>query len=76
MQQGGKEQSGGSLEDLVVQATGAQIPVATLFDWLNNRPTEVAGWRSDLKRLAEGRLRVQRSDPAPEIDLRLQLDRQ
>ena len=75
LQQGGKAMASGSLEELVVQATGAQIPVATLFDWLKNRPTEIAGWRCDLSRLAQGRLQVQRSDPAPEMDLRLQLDR-
>jgi outer membrane lipoprotein LolB len=67
------EQTSGSLDDLVAQATGTEIPVRALFDWLNGIPTEVPGWRVDLTQLPEGRLQVRRLTPTPTVDLRLKV---
>lgn len=64
-----------SLDSLVTHALGAPIPVRTLFDWLQGGNTTAPGWRTDLSRLADGRLVVQRFDPAPEVELRLVVDR-
>jgi outer membrane lipoprotein LolB len=73
-QHGTQQQNSGSLDDLVAQATGAQIPVMALFDWLNDIPTAVKGWQADLSHLSEGRLQVQRLEPLPAVELRLKLD--
>ncbi|MEI8324124.1 MAG: lipoprotein insertase outer membrane protein LolB [Betaproteobacteria bacterium] len=74
LRQGAQEQSSDSLEALVLQATGVPIPLKALFDWVANVPTAVAGWRADLSRLGQGRLQLRRFEPAPEVELRLQLD--
>ena len=60
-----------SLEALAEEATGAPLPVASLFDWLAGKPTPVPGWEPDLSQVAEGRLRARRTDPPPPADLRL-----
>jgi len=63
-----------SLQAMVEQATGAPLPVATLFDWLEGRPTPAPGWEVDLSQLADGRLRARRMAPPPPADLRIVLD--
>ena len=60
---------------LTVDLTGAELPVTELFDWLQGRPTEAAGWQVDLDAIADGRLRARRQQPAPTATLRLVLDR-
>ena len=69
-----QEQTSGSLDDLVTQATGTEIPVRALFEWLSGQPAEVAGWQADLSQLPEGRLQVRRVTPAPTVDLRIKLN--
>jgi outer membrane lipoprotein LolB len=64
-----------SLETLVVQATGAPLPLAALFDWLRGRNTPVPGWQADLARLDDGRLTAVRSQPEPTATLRVVLDK-
>jgi outer membrane lipoprotein LolB len=64
-----------SLDALAEEATGATIPVASLFDWLAGKPTPVPGWQPDLSQLAQGRLHATRTDPPPPADLRLVLER-
>lgn len=63
-----------SVDALVTHATGAAIPVAALFDWLRGIATPVAGWQADLSLLGQGRLRAQRLQPPPQVDLRLVLE--
>ena len=64
-----------SLEALAEEATGAPLPVASLFDWLAGKDTAVPGWQPDLSQVAEGRLRARRTDPPPPADLRLVFER-
>jgi outer membrane lipoprotein LolB len=64
-----------SVQALAEQATGAPIPVAALFDWLDGKPTAVAGWQPDLSQLQQGRLRARRTEPPPALDLRIAFDR-
>ena len=64
-----------SVEALVENATGSDIPVAALFDWLRGTQTPVAGWQADLSRLPEGRLHARRLTPPPPADLRVVLER-
>jgi len=60
-----------SLDALAEEATGAPIPVASLFDWLEGKATPVPGWQPDLSQVAQGRLQAKRTDPPPPADLRL-----
>jgi len=60
-----------SLEALAQEATGAPLPVASLFDWLAGRPTAVEGWSVDVSGVADGRLHAQRTVPPPLVDLRV-----
>ncbi len=63
-----------SLELLLEEASGAPIPLRTLFDWLAGIHTVLPGWSADLSDLAAGRLSAQRREPVPAIQLRLVLD--
>lgn len=60
-----------SLDALALEATGATLPIAALFQWLNGQPGTVAGWQSDLSQLAQGRLQARRTQPEPAAELRL-----
>jgi outer membrane lipoprotein LolB len=64
-----------SMEELLIQTTGAALPLAALFDWLGGVPTPVAGWLTDLSGLSEGRLLARRESPGPAVELRILLDR-
>lgn len=52
--------------------TGAAIPLAALFAWLDGRDEGADGWV--VQRLQAHRLLAQRLDPPPEISLRIVLD--
>ncbi|MGC4395192.1 lipoprotein insertase outer membrane protein LolB [Hydrogenophaga sp. T2] len=61
----------GSLSELTAEITGAPLPIAVLFDWLDGRGTEAEGWRADLSAQAQGRLVARREQPAPAAELRV-----
>jgi outer membrane lipoprotein LolB len=71
----GKTREFPSLDALAQEATGAQLPVAALFDWLAGRATPIPGWEPDVSQVAEGRLRARRTDPTPPADLRVVFER-
>jgi outer membrane lipoprotein LolB len=71
----GKVQRFASIDELMLQATGASIPVEALFAWLRGEPANVSGWSADLSRHADGRVFARRVQPAPETELRLVLDK-
>lgn len=64
-----------SLDTLLQEVTGTQIPVAVLFSWLKGIPATAAGWRADLSGLADGRLTAHRDTPLPPATLRVALTR-
>lgn len=64
-----------SLDELVRNATGTDIPVSALFDWLTGIATTAPGWQADLSQVAAGRLNARRLSPEPAVDLRVVLDR-
>lgn len=65
-----------SLAALAQQATGADLPVRALFDWLNGQATEVLGWTVDLSRIDQGRLQAARTaGDMPAVELRIVLQR-
>ena len=63
-----------SLDDLIVDLTGANVPVTALFDWLAGRSTSVSGWQPDLSRQPEGRISARRLQPLPTARLQVVLD--
>ena len=74
LHQGTQQQRFDSLEVLTEQATGAALPVAALFDWLQGTPSPAPGWQVDLSTLAQGSLNARRYQPMPEVTLRIKLD--
>lgn len=70
----GKVQRFASVDELMAQATGASVPVAALFAWLQGEPASASGWSADLSRHKEGRISAKRTQPAPQADLRVVLD--
>jgi outer membrane lipoprotein LolB len=63
-----------SMDQLTEQLLGTSLPLAALFDWLQARPTSALGWEADLQDLPQGRLRAQRTHPAPQAQLRIVLE--
>ena len=74
LESGGSLKRFSSVDALLEQTTGAPIPTAALFDWLQGKNTETKGWSADLTRQNSGRITAQRLAPAPQIDLRIVLD--
>lgn len=64
-----------SLDALIKQAVGTEIPVVALFAWLAGNNMVVAGWSADLSQHANGRITARRTDPAPLAELRLVLEK-
>ena len=64
-----------SLPELVREATGTDLPLAALFDWLQGRQTRDPSWHVDLSALPEGRVFAQRLQPLPRAQLRVVLER-
>lgn len=63
-----------SLDALAQAVTGTTLPMAALFDWLDGKATEAAGWRADLSLHNLGRVRALRESPEPAAELRVILD--
>ncbi|MDO4794825.1 MAG: lipoprotein insertase outer membrane protein LolB [Brachymonas sp.] len=68
---GSPQRSFASLDDLLHALTGAPLPAAALFDWINGRNTQADGWQADLSQYAQGRIRAQRHQPPPAAKLQL-----
>lgn len=64
-----------SLDALIKQAVGTEIPVVALFAWLAGDNMAVAGWSADLSQHANGRITARRTQPAPLAELRLVLEK-
>ena len=75
LEQGNDRRSSTSLDELVRDILGTDLPIATLFAWLHGQNQTAQGWNVDLSRFSEGRLQALRHSPAPQASLRLVLDR-
>ena len=64
-----------SLDTLLQDLTGAQIPVSALFSWLQGQHASAPGWQADLAGLPDGRVLARRFEPAPAATLRIALTR-
>jgi outer membrane lipoprotein LolB len=70
----GRTRAFDSLEALAIEATGTDIPIPALFQWLRGQPANADGWLADLSQLPDGRLLARRTQPAPAAELRLILE--
>jgi outer membrane lipoprotein LolB len=74
-ERGSEPQNFESIDDLMAHTHVAGLPFAALLDWMQGIPTPVPGWQIDLSQFANGKLRAQRQNTDPAIDLRVVLDR-
>lgn len=70
----GKERRFDSMDALTLQATGTELPVASIFQWLVGQDVSTVGWQADLRELPKGRLVARRSTPLPSVEMRLVLE--
>lgn len=70
----GKQQHFDSLQELALKATGADIPVAVLFAWLQGHADAAPGWQVDLTELADGRIQAHHIEEV-QSELKIILDR-
>lgn len=74
MQNNGVVREFESLGAMVQSATGADLPIASLFNWLSGKTSDTPGWSADLSRRADGRITARRASPHPPLELRVILD--
>ena len=60
-----------SLQTLVRELTGSELPIDALFGWLKGEQVQAAGWQADLSALDKGRITATRHAPAPRTELRI-----
>ena len=63
-----------SVDALLLDTTGAAIPLAALFDWLGGKNTALDGWTADLSQRPAKKISAKRVDPAPQANLRIVLE--
>jgi outer membrane lipoprotein LolB len=69
--QGRQVRESASLERLVFELTGTQLPTAAVIDWLAGKPTPAEGWNVDVSEWHLRRLVLERVQPAPRTVLRI-----
>lgn len=74
MRVNGQTQHFRSLNGLINQAVGTEIPVLALFAWLAGDTMAIEGWSPDLSQRANGRISAKRLTPVPSVELRVVLD--
>ena len=68
---GHERRQSASLQALVLELVGSDLPIAALFGWLKGEAVQAAGWQADLGALDSGRLAATRHTPAPQTTLRI-----
>jgi outer membrane lipoprotein LolB len=63
-----------SLSALVRHATGTDLPVASLFSWLQGQPAAATDWEADLSEIPNGRLNAKRMTAINAAELKIILD--
>lgn len=74
LRNGSEQRQSTSLQALVLELTGSDLPIAALFGWLKGEAVQAAGWQADLSALGQGRLTATRHTPAPQTILRVALN--
>lgn len=70
----GEPQRFDSLASLTRHVAGTDLPVESLFAWLNGRSADAQGWQANLDNIAQGRINAHRQSPEPVADLRIVLE--
>jgi outer membrane lipoprotein LolB len=70
----GEQRHFDSLQELARQATGSDLPVASLFAWLQGRDELAPGWQVDLQDLPNGRIQARHIE-AVQAELKIILER-
>jgi len=70
----GEQKNFDSLQELARQATGTELPVASLFAWLQGRDEAAPGWQIDLRELPNGRLQARHVEEV-QAELKIILER-
>ena len=70
----GKQQHFDSVQALARSVTGADLPVASLFAWLQGQPEKAPGWQADLSDLPNGRILARHVEDV-QAELKIVLDR-
>jgi outer membrane lipoprotein LolB len=65
----------GSLNDLLKNVVGAELPIDALFAWLSGERMWASGWRADLSQYYRGQIKANRQEPSPATELNLLLTR-
>lgn len=63
-----------SLDALTRDATGTELPIASLFAWLHGDARPTPGWEVDLQALPTGRLTARKLGPEAPAELKIILD--
>ena len=71
---GSKKEHFDSLEALARSTTGTDLPVTSLFAWLQGQAEEAAGWKADLSELPDGRIMARHLEEV-RAELKIILDR-
>lgn len=64
-----------SLNELIKEAVGTELPINALFAWVAGEAKIANGWRADLSDYPRGRIKASRQEPAPVAELNLILTR-
>lgn len=76
LDQGDQHWQGESVQELTERLTGTPLPLGALFQWLQGKTLNTAGWQVNLEQFSShGRLTAERQQPTPQAQLKLQLDR-
>ncbi len=67
----GTVRSFGSLDSLVRETLGTDVPVGALFGWLAGENANAAGWSVDLSGQASGRITARQNEPHQAAEIRL-----
>ena len=70
----GEVKSFASIEALAQQVTGANLPIASMFAWLEGRKETASGWQVDLDNLPQGRIQARHVEPV-QAELTIILER-
>jgi outer membrane lipoprotein LolB len=74
LQANGEQTDYDSLQALAQKVTGTDLPVVSLFAWLQGQDDAAPGWQVDLSQLPNGRIQAQHIEEVP-AELKIILDR-
>lgn len=72
---GGQSQHFDSLDALTRHTLGTELPIASLFSWLQGTAIDTPGWQADLHNLPTGRLEARRLTSDAPAELKIILER-